>query len=228
MYPEDDFLPISALQHLAFCERQAALIHIEGQWEENVLTVEGEQLHERVHSEEDEALGDLRIAWGLRLRSLELGLTGVADVVEFHRMMDEKLEENTTVELPDIAGRWRVLIVEYKRGKPKPEHEDEVQLCAQAICLEEMLGVSIDESDFFYGKPRRRQKVVMSQALREETRMFAVRLHQLMEDGKIPPPFYAKHCRRCSLFDVCMPRLPRSAKKVEAYLLDAIKGGEPT
>lgn len=228
MYTEDDLLPISALQHLAFCERQAALIHIEGQWQENVLTVEGEQLHEHVHQTEDEALGDLRIARGLRLRSLTLGLTGVADVVEFHRLPDNNTKESTAVELPGITGRWQPFIVEYKHGQPKLEHEDEVQLCAQAMCLEEMLGVSIKESAFFYGKPRRRHKADLNDALRKETIARAERLHRLVEAGQVPPPIYAKHCQRCSLIDICLPKLPRSAKKVDAYLRNAIKGGEPT
>ena len=122
MFSEDELLPLSALQHLLFCERQCALIHIEQAWAENRLTVEGKNLHAKVHEADDESRGDLRIVRGLRLRSLRLGLVGQADVVEFHKQGDA----------------WLPFPVEYKRGKPKPEPCDEVQLCAQAICLEEM------------------------------------------------------------------------------------------
>lgn len=223
-YSEDELLPISALQHLAFCERQAALIHIEGLWEDNRLTVEGEQLHERVHTAGDEARGDLRIARGLRLRSLKLGLTGVADLVEFHR--SESIDQKTSVELPGVAGRWCPFIVEYKRGRPKMEREDEVQLCAQAICLEEMLGVKLETSAFFYGQPRRRQQVNLDDSLREETSALALRLHRMIAKGFIPPPEYASRCQRCSLVDLCLPKLERNAGKVERYLLEAIRGEE--
>ena len=157
MYTEDELLPISGLQHLAFCERQVALIHIEGLWEENVYTAEGKILHENAHEEGSEAVGDLRIARGLRLRSLRLGLVGVADVVEFHRV--DNPGAKTSVELPGVQGRWQPFIVEYKRGLPKLDRTDEVQLCAQAMCLEEMLDVEITSSAFFYGKPRRRDVV---------------------------------------------------------------------
>ncbi len=154
MYTEDDLIPISALQHLVFCARQAALIHIEGLWEENVLTIEGEQLHERAHDQESETTGDTRTVRGLRIRSLRLGLIGVADVVEFRRTE----APGKGAVLNGLPGLWQPYIIEYKHGKPKIDRSDEVQLCAQAMCLEEMLGVSIEESAFFYGKPRRRPK----------------------------------------------------------------------
>ena len=126
MYSIDDLLPLSALQHIVFCERQCALIYTEQAWTENRLTVEGKIMHERVHDESRESRGDVRIDYGVSLRSLRLGLIGKADVVEFHRQPD---------------GSWRPFPVEYKRGKPKADDCDKVQLCAQAICLEEMLSV---------------------------------------------------------------------------------------
>ena len=130
MFTEDNLLPISALQHLLFCERQCALIHLERAWQENRLTAEGRIMHERVHEGGDETRRDVRIVRGLRLRSLALGLVGIADVVEFHRAADG-------VAVPESAGTWRPFPVEYKRGRPKSEPWDAVQLCAQALCLEE-------------------------------------------------------------------------------------------
>ncbi|MBI2851658.1 MAG: CRISPR-associated protein Cas4 [Chloroflexi bacterium] len=238
MYTEDELIPISALQHLAFCERQAALIHVEGQWQENRLTVEGEQLHERVHEASGESRGDLRIARGLRLRSFELGLTGVADVVEFHRVsLPEsgsdggpaapigQVTAGEVITLPGIAGLWQPYIIEYKHGAPKIEHIDEVQLCGQAMCLEEMLGVVIHKSAFFYGRPRRRQEVNLEAELRQETAKLASALHVMVEQAIVPPPQYASRCERCSLIDVCLPKLDRSSHTVSEYLTEAIRGG---
>jgi len=224
MYSEDDLLPISGLQHLAFCERQVALIHIEGLWEENVFTVEGQILHERVHEEGNEALGDLRVARGLRMRSLRLGLVGVADVVEFHQVADS--DSKTSIELSGAPGHWRPFIVEYKRGLPKPDRRDEVQLCAQAMCLEEMLNVEIASSAFFYGKPRRRDIVNLDKSLRDETESIAIHLHELVDSGKTPSVLYSEKCQRCSLIDVCLPRMPRGHDSVEKYLHRVITEGE--
>jgi CRISPR-associated exonuclease Cas4 len=224
MYTEDDLLPISGLQHLAFCERQVALIHIEGLWEENVYTAEGKILHERAHEEGSEAVGDIRIARGLRLRSLRLGLVGVADVVEFHRV--DSPVDKASVELPGIKGRWEPFIVEYKRGMPKLDRTDEVQLCAQAMCLEEMLDVDITSSAFFYGKPRRRDIVNLDSSLREETEKIALHLHALIDSEKTPVAVYSAKCERCSLIDHCLPRMPRGRASVENYLRNALSENE--
>jgi CRISPR-associated exonuclease Cas4 len=224
MYTEDDLLPISGLQHLAFCERQVALIHIEGLWEENVYTAEGKILHEHAHEEGSEAVGDLRIARGLRLRSLRLGLVGVADVVEFHRVDNPGVK--TSVELAGVQGNWLPFIVEYKRGLPKLDRTDEVQLCAQAMCLEEMLDVEMTSSAFFYGKPRRRDVVNLDNSLRVETEKVANHLHGLINSGKTPPAFYSEKCQRCSLIDVCLPKMPRSQANVENYLRRALTDGD--
>ena len=214
MYTEDELLPISALQHLVFCPRQAALIHIEGLWEENVLTIEGEQLHERAHEQERETFGDTRIVRGLRIRSLRLGLIGVADVVEFRHA--DRSGKGTV--LNDLPGRWQPYIIEYKHGKPKIDRSDEVQLCAQAMCLEEMLGVSIEESAFFYGKPRRRQAATLDGDIRKETEEVATRAHRLLQSGKTPAPEYSRKCRHCSLIDHCLPKTAGSQKKVQRYV----------
>ena len=150
IYSEDDLLPVSALQHLTFCERQCALIHIEQLWSENIFTAQGRVMHERVHSETSENRRNVRIELGMPLRSLRLGLIGKADVVEFHRQPN---------------GMWQPFPVEYKRGKPKLNNCDKVQLCAQAICLEETLGVSISSGALFYGKDRRRADVEFNETL---------------------------------------------------------------
>lgn len=204
MYAENDLLPISALQHLLFCERQCALIHIEQVWNDNRFTTEGRILHEKVHELGDETRAGVRIARALPLRSLKLGLNGVADVVEFHR--------------EDGANKWRPFPVEYKRGKPKVESCDTVQLCAQAMCLEEMLDVEIHCGALFYGKIRRRLDVVFDDVLRVLVADTARRLHDLIFGGITPSPRYDERCEHCSLIDDCMPRALRHKRSVGSYI----------
>lgn len=228
MYTEDDLLPISALQHLAFCERQWGLIHIESVWLENRLTAEGRQLHDKAHEAETESRGGLRVARGLRLRSLRLGLVGMADVVEFHRVTAEEGNGSVpgrcpgAVPLEGASGYWKPLLVEYKRGKPKIDRCDEVQVCAQALCLEEMLGVAMASGAIFYGKPRRRYDVVFDAALRNETESLVTRLHDLSCAGKTPLGVYAEKCKSCSLFDVCLPKVTEIRGGVRKYLAGAL------
>lgn len=221
MYTEDDLLPLSGLQHLAFCQRQAALIYVENIWQENVLTTEGRLMHDRAHSEEIEVRGDVYISRGLRLRSLELGLIGMTDVVEFHRLAAPG-DKNDCIQLAGFTGWWKPYIVEYKHGSPKPDSTDEVQLCAQVICLEEMLGIAISSSSFFYGRPRRRHIVQLDKGLRQTTINLALQLHALIKSGITPPPQYTHKCRNCSLLDDCMPKAARPTQKVAAYLHKAI------
>ena len=215
MYPEDDLLQLSGLQHLVFCERQWALIHLEGIWAENRYTVEGQHMHERVDAVETEVRGDLRIARGLRLRSLRLGLSGRADVVEFHRVPDPDVP---AVALPGAQGRWRPVPVEYKRGRLKTDGSDEVQLCAQALCLEDMLGVPIAEGSLYYGTTHRRHDVPLTPHLRERTEMLAARLHDLLQQDITPPAQYEKKCDTCSLKETCLPKAAGSRKSARAYL----------
>lgn len=215
MYTEDNLLPISALQHLLFCQRRCALIHIEQLWSENRLTAEGRILHERVHAADAETRGDLRIVRGLRLRSLALGLIGVADVVEFRR-------SDAGIAIEGLRGRWDAAPVEYKRGRPKPSACDEVQLCAQALCLEEMLGLAIEKSSIFYGTPRRRHCVKIDTVLRETTKQTAAQLHALIKTGITPPPVFEKKCRSCSLFNECMPSVIGKKRSARAYLEAAV------
>lgn len=220
MYDEDQLLPLSALQHLIFCERQAALIHIERLWADNPLTVEGSHLHERADAGESESRGDVRIARSLPLRCLRLGLSGKADVVELHRIPGTDSDETAASGLPDLpgvrSGLWRPFPVEYKRGKPKLHRADEVQLCAQALCLEEMLGVAVPAGALFYGQTRRRLEVRFDNDLRSTTEDAAERLHRLIASGRTPPPVREPKCDQCSLFDLCLPDAP--AHSAQRYL----------
>jgi len=223
---EDDLLPLSALQHLLFCERQAALIHLEQLWAENPLTVEGRHLHERVDTAPGESRGDVRVARALPLRSLRLGLTGRADLVELHRISDAG---ETGAALPGLAGVWRLFPVEYKRGRPKPHHADEVQLCAQALCLEEMLGTAVPAGAIFYGQTRHRHDVRFDDALRRETEEAAGRLHRILASGVTPPPVREPKCDQCSLIDLCLPDAPaHSARRFLDRMLRQAAAGEPT
>lgn len=202
MYSEDDLLPISALQHLLFCPRQCALIHIEQVWSENLFTAQGRILHEKVHSEAAERRRDVRVEYGMPLRSLRLGMVGKADVIEFHRAPD---------------GSWHPFPVEYKRGRKKPDNRDNVQLCAQALCLEEMLQVSIQRGAIYYGKERHRTDVEFDEALRKETEETVGRLRRLIDSGKTPPPVYEEKCDTCSLLGICLPKTLGKAKSVSKY-----------
>ena len=194
-YNENQLLPISALQHIRFCERQCALIHIEKLWVENRFTADGRNMHENVHERGSESRGNIRTETGLMLRSLKLGIYGVADVVEFHKQPDKT---------------WLPFPVEYKRGKPKQNQCDEIQLCAQAICLEEMLNCQIPEAALFYGKTRRRKQIVLDKELRDITAETARHLHELIQNGITPPPEYdKKKCSACSLFEICLPTHPQ-------------------
>jgi CRISPR-associated exonuclease Cas4 len=224
MFCESDLLPISALQHLAFCERQWALIHLEGIWTENRLTAEGRSMHERADEADTEVRGDIRIARCLKLRSLRFGLTGKADIVEFYREREERVGK--MCKLDGVDGFWRPVPVEYKHGSPKPEPYDEIQLCAQALCLEEMLNVKIEEGAIFYGRPRRREAVQFDDGLRTKTDELVSRLHKVYHEGKTPPAQYEKHCESCSLIDQCMPRITEGKKSVEKYLDQALINSE--
>jgi CRISPR-associated exonuclease Cas4 len=214
MYTEDDLLPISALQHLLFCERQCALIHIEQIWSENLFTAEGRIMHERVHTADRESRGDVRIEFGMSVRSLRLGLIGKADVVEFHRKPDS---QNTG------SAEWMPFPVEYKRGKPKKDNCDKVQICAQALCLEEMLDVEVPCGALFYGKKRRRTDVVFDGALRQQTEDAAIRLHALIASGQTPKPVYTPKCDSCSLMEICLPKTIERKRSVKRYLSGAIR-----
>lgn len=202
LYDEDDLVMISALQHFLFCPRQCALIHIEQQWLENRLTAEGRILHERVHTSGRESRRTLRVEYDVPIRSLRLGVAGRADIVEFH------LQE---------GGSWLPLPVEYKRGRPKKDDSDRVQLCAQAMCLEEMLGCTVPEGALYYGEKKRRTTVVFDSELRQTVMETAESVHHLLAAGGTPPPRYDSRCESCSFLPLCLPRVA-TKKKVARYL----------
>ncbi len=216
MYSEDVLLPLSGVQHQSFCPRQCALMFLELYWSDNYLTASGTVMHEAAHSEKSELRGDVLTTRSLRLRSLRLGVSGIADVVEFHRVDDP----TNAVKLPHRRGYWIPYPVEYKHGSPKKGDCDEIQLCAQAICLEETLGCRIEEGALFYGKTKRRKVVQFDERLRKETDRVAKEFHQTIDSGVLPPPVLTPACKSCSLVDGCMPGVAKSAKR---YIENALK-----
>ena len=208
----EDLLPLSGLQHFAFCRRQWALIHLEQQWQENLRTVEGGLLHRRAHDEAArERRSDTLILRGLQVVSHQLGLSGQCDVVEFRR------DDAHGVPLAGKHGLWLPYPVEYKRGAPKQDSCDELQLCAQAMCLEEMLCCEVPDGALFYGEPRRRLAVSFTPELREEVRTSAAQMHDLYRRGYTPRVKPTKACNACSLRELCLPRLQKSGS-VQVYL----------
>lgn len=198
--PPHDPIPISALQHYLFCPRQCALIHLEQAWAEDAATMEGRILHEAVDAGESERRGDTRIASGVGLYSRALGLVGKADVVEFRGA-------------PPSA-----FPVEYKRGKPKTHRADEVQLCAQALCLEEMTGRAVPEGALFYGEKRRRHPIIFDDDLRALTTEICRAVHEMMASARTPPAVSTPSCRKCSLEPICGPKQFATPPKVDAWL----------
>lgn len=194
MSEDDDYLPLSGLMHILFCERRCALIHVEQVWAENALTTQGGLLHERVDLPGLEQRPGVRIERAVPLRSDRLRLIGKADVVEFHAV-------------PGEPGRWQPFPVEYKRGKRRRWLHDEVQVCAQAMCLEEMAGVPVPQGALYYAASKRRLEVAMDEALRTETIAAAVRYHELMAKGETPPAQLQRKCANCSLREICLPEL---------------------
>lgn len=220
LYTDDDLLALSGIQHFFFCKRQWALIHIERQWEENQRTVEGHYIHERA---DDpflcESRGDVIVSRAYPLVSYKLGLYGIADVIEYIR-------SPTGVSLPGRAGLWQVCPVEYKRGKPKIDERDEVQLCAQVMCLEEMLKTKIIKADFFYHEIRRRIHLSISPELRELVQKMSEEMHQMFRDGLTPPAISDTNCKLCSLVEICIPKITRKnfsvGKYIKKHMNDAI------
>ncbi len=205
---EDELIMLSALNHYLYCPRRCALIHIEQIWSENLFTAEGRIMHEKADSNKFESRGNVRIDYSVPMRSFKLGLIGKADVVEFHKMDD---------------GTWLPFPVEYKRGKPKIDDCDKVQLCAQAICLEEMLKVEIPQGALFYGRTRRREEVEFDEKLRLETEEAAKKVHELIESGITPKAEYSKKCKKCSLLNLCMPKACAKNSSAGRYLAGVLK-----
>jgi CRISPR-associated exonuclease Cas4 len=205
---DEDLYPLSALQHMAFCPRQAGLIHLEQVWAENKRTAEGRTLHERVDEGYREFRKGLRQFSGLRVQSLRLGIAGRLDVLELEK--SEGPDDNAT--FLGLEGRWSFHPVEFKRGEPKAEDWDAVQLCAQALCIEEVTGTDVQDGAIFYGEIRRRQEIEFSPELRDRTEDVARSFGEMMASRTLPAPIRKKGCRACSLMDLCQPKAGAKGK----------------
>lgn len=208
-YQEEDFLNLSGIQHFSFCRRQWAFIHIEQQWQENLLTVEGGILHEKAHDGSfTEKRGDTLISRGMSVFSPTLGVNGVCDVVEFHKSPEG-------VQIFGREGTWLPMPVEYKRGKSKENDADRLQLCCQAMCLEEMLGCQIPKASLFYEETNRREWVILAEELRRKVVSLLSEMHELYQRKYTPRVTPGKNCRSCSLADLCLPRLSKTGPASE-------------
>lgn len=216
IYAEEDFLQLSGLQHFAFCRRQWALIHIENQWAENYRTVDGSLMHENAHNREfTESRGCLLIQRSVSVYSAQLGISGQCDILEYHR-------GDTGIPLVGREGFWQPYPVEYKRGEPKKNNVDALQLCAQAMCLEDMLCCDIPEGALYYGETRRRERVVFTEELRGQVKECLKEMHELYKRGHTPKVKPTKSCNACSLKELCLPKLMKN-RSVSAYLKSAME-----
>lgn len=216
-YRAGQLLPLSGIQHFIFCRRQWALIHVERQWKENALTAAGRIMHRRADDPFlTEKRGDVLIARSVPVVSYQLGLTGICDVVEFQ-------ENPHGVNLPNREGRYLPFPVEYKHGKKKQDQSDEAQLCTQAICLEDMLLVTIPRAYLFYGKARRRVPVELTEELRSFVRKMSDEMHAYFERGYTPRVKPSKACRSCSLADLCLPQVQDKPLSASQYIQDQIE-----
>ena len=217
-YTVDELLPLSGIQHFYFCRRQWALIHVERQWQENLFTAEGRAMHQRA---DDPFFSEMRdgklIARAMPVASYRLGLVGVCDVVEF-------IPSPQGVQLKNRSDTYLPVPVEYKRGKVKKDACDEVQLCAQAMCLEEMLSVEILQGYFFYGEIRHRVEVAFSEELRELVQRMSQEMHQYFERGYTPQVKPSKACQSCSLQDLCLPTLQKNTVSASKYIQMQVDG----
>jgi len=214
-YNEDDYLNIAGLQHFSFCRRQWALIHIEQQWQENLRTIEGQILHEKAHDGySSEKRSDVIISRGMAIFSRTLGINGVCDIVELQK-------SNGGVKIFGREGLYKPVPVEYKRGKPKDGDCDSLQLCAQAMCLEEMLLCEIPKAYLFYGETNHRQMVEISKTLRDKVKSMLMEMHEFYDRRYTPKVKPTKSCKACSLAEICIPKLNKNLS-VSQYIRDNI------
>ncbi len=217
MREDDEYLMLSGLQHFAFCRRQWALIHIEQQWQENEHTIDGMLFHKVAHDAKSiEKRGDVIITRGLRIKSEQYKVLGICDVVEFH-----KSENGITIH--NYEGLWQPYPIEYKKGKPKANLADELQLCGQAICLEEMLLCDIPSGSLFYGETRRRVTIEFTKELRDKVKDMLQEMQDLWKKGYTPKVKPQKGCNACSLKDICMPKLKKNPS-VKSYIEKRLEG----
>ena len=202
---------------MAFCERQWALIHIEQQWQENRLTAEGKHLHEHADNPfENDTRREVRTTRSIAISSSRLGLRGIADVVQYVR--EDTLPESDSITLSSRKGRWQIVPVEYKHGKPKLNDADKVQLCAQAMCLEEMFNVNIKEGYLYYNITRRREHVIFDVDLKKRVEELSQRMHSMFSERKVPKAREEKYCGNCSLYEICQPSWNKAEESVGRYL----------
>lgn len=215
-YKEEEYLQLSGLQHFAFCRRQWALIHIENQWAENFRTIDGAIVHQNAHDPGfEESRGDRWITRGVSVHSSQLGVSGQCDVLEYHR-------GDTGIPIRGKDGLWQPYPVEYKRGRPREDTGDALQLCGQAMCLEDMLCCDIPEGALYYGEIRRRVCITFTEELRKEVKDLLAQMHELYQRGYTPRVKPTKSCNACSLKELCLPKLLKN-RSVSAYLKDAME-----
>ena len=218
MFNEEDFLQISGIQHFSFCRRQWALIHIENQWCENYHTAKGHIVHEKAHDKFfKESRKNIQIVRGMPIFSKELGISGECDVVEFRG-------DNNGIEIKGLEGFYKVVPVEYKKGSPKEGDCDRLQLCAQAMCLEEMLCCDVPEAYIYYAQIKHREKVSVDEKLRNKLKYILAEMHAMYQQKYTPKVNLGKHCNSCSLRDLCLPKVCGD-KSVKNYIENFIKGG---
>lgn len=223
VYNEEEYLMISGIQHFAFCKRQWALIHIENQWEENLRTVVGRIMHEKAHDGPTlESRKNILLSREMRIFSATLGITGICDVVEFKKC---KKEAAGAIQLFGKEGFYQLFPVEYKKGEPKINDADRLQLAAQAICLEEMMCTQIPIGYLYYGTIKRREKVEITSELRDKVRILCTQMHEFFERQFTPKVKRTKSCNACSLKNICLPKLMKS-QSVHDYISKRIKDAE--
>ncbi len=223
MYTEDDLIMISALQHYVYCPRQCALIHVEDAWHENVFTVRGNILHEKVDTDTYETRGTKKTVRGLRIHSFHFGIVGRCDVVEFFAKGESlPAGRHGASGGRDIKNGEEIMPVEFKSGEPKENISDKVQLCAQALCLEEMLNTTITHGAFFYEKIRRRDIVEIDKTLRAQTEGIIASVREIVSKKIVPTADYAAKCRNCSLYSICQPKAMNN-RKLKEYMNDLYK-----
>ncbi|MDD7474215.1 MAG: CRISPR-associated protein Cas4 [Bdellovibrionota bacterium] len=212
---QEDYLQLSGIQHFMFCPRQWGLIHIENQWAENYLTITGEQLHERVHSQNVEKRKDTVITRAMYIFSRSLEISGQCDVVEFH-------EDSNGININGMDGKWIPIPIEYKRGKGDSIEADKLQLCAEAMCLEEMLVCNINKGFIYYGQPKKRTEVIFNDDLKNSVVNNFKLMHEYFKRGFTPKPKKRISCNSCSIKDLCLPKIEK-VKTVQEYINDSLK-----
>lgn len=223
MFNEDEWIPVSAIAHYSFCPRRVVLIHSENLWAENQWTTEGKILHEKSDQETRKTARGIRFVRSLRIASAEVGLYGIADVVEYKRTDGEEYADNRAkfdsdgIVLPESEGRWFPVPIEFKRGKTRTDESYERQLCAQAFCLEEKYSISIPFGYLYFGQSGHRKKIKLTTDLREKTRLLADEVRQAIFSDETPKPQWSKKCRQCSLVEFCLPETAKSGS-VERYI----------